>query len=165
MSKKVVYEMDMPKPELTRLSTGSLLPTFTLRTVEDKELSTWDLKGKKNLVVIVLGKECNQDCRDFLSEVAYEYKRYKELDAEVVAIFKTTREMADDIRFELELPFPVLVDVDGMVTSQLTYHTPAIMVTDRFGEVVEHYYGEDAFKVKQEKLLARVELNELACPE
>lgn len=157
--------MNMPESELLRVPVGSLMPSFTLQTVEGDEFSTWDFKGRKNLVILVMGKVCNQDCRNQLVNVAREYKHFKDMDAEVVAIFRMVRENAGDIVSELNLPYPALIDVDGMVTGRLVYHTPAVLVADRYGEVVEEHSGEDALRIKPEQLLARVELNELACPE
>src|SRR5690606_15092615 len=129
-------------------------PTFTLQSAQGGEYSTWSVKGKKNLVVFVFGKTCDSGCRELLSAAARDYKLYKENNAEVVAIFRTNRESADDLRNELSLPFHVLVDLEGFVTSRLVYTPPAIFITDRFGEVVEEFLGDEALKVSQEKILA-----------
>lgn len=155
----------MAESDIARLLAHRMLPTFTLQTADGGEFSTWSAKGSKSLLVLIFGKVCNPECRTLLARVAREYKQYKELSAEVIAIMRMNRESADEIRLELGLPFPVLVDVDGTVTQRIGYGLPAVLVTDRYGEIVADFVGDEALKVKQEQLIARVELNELECPE
>jgi peroxiredoxin len=157
--------MNVFKDKEARYSLGDILPSFKLPDASGGEFSMWDLKGRENMVIFVFDAVCGPECSHLLQEVSKRYQDYREQNAEVIAIFRTNRESADDIRHELNLPFYVLADADGSVSAKLVNTTPAVIVSDRFGEVMEILFGDDVWRVSQDRLLTRVELNELACPE
>jgi peroxiredoxin len=128
-----------------RLDRRQLIPDFRLSAVNrDGQVSPWDYKQHRNLVVIFFrSAECLK-CKQFLREIAEHYGDYKEKEAEVLAISTDELDHLRQLVDDLVLPFPVLADGDGKVTN-LYLEPPeqvagktfdvAIVIADRWGAV------------------------------
>lgn len=144
------------------LKEHDLLPVFELKTIDGKSISPIDYKEKKNMVFLFFDAECSS-CIDFLDEVEKRYNDYKEEEAEVFAIGEGPKDHLVDVIGEMDYPFPVLIDKNGTVMSRFTDETPAVFVTDRFGEIRMIFKGEHL--PDQQKILDNLDLYELECPE
>ncbi len=119
------------------------IPYFSLPSSGGKEVSLWDYKQKKNLIIVFHhGSKCAR-CQKKLEEYAEVYERAEKLDAELAISSDTPREIEGYLK-KVPLPFPLLSDSDGKVAAQFTYIDsqrnapfPSIFITDRFGEL--HY--------------------------
>lgn len=128
-----------------KLRTGQLIPNFRLPAVNrDGQVGSWDYKQHRNLVLIFFRSAQCRRCQELLRAIAEHYRDYKQKEAQVLAI--STDEIGRLCRLarDLALPFPILSDGDGRVTSLYRKHTPgiseaaveaAILVADRWGAI------------------------------
>ncbi len=88
--------------------------------------------------------------RQLLRDLAKGYTEYPQLNAEVLAISQNGIEELGQLQRELDLPFPLLSDVEGRVLSayigQATggIHETAILVADRWGSLYNKATAADA---------------------
>lgn len=156
----------MPAVTKPKLEVGSIIPFFELMSVEGRTVSIWDLRAKKNMVLVFLPAEDCPSCDDFLRSTALSYHRYETERADVLAIVRGTFEQAMSLRDRIRPPYPVLYDVTGAVTSRYTDELPAVFVADKFGELyAEWIVGRGGFFPAQKEILDIVELINLECPE
>ena len=117
---------------------GLLLPDFTLpRAGGGASPRPRSYRGKRALALLFLhGPDCSA-CRTYLTAALEGYAAYAEEGAEVLAVLPGPAEVVDDVRRELGLPFPVLVDAEGRASARYGLRAgqdAAVMVTDRYGE-------------------------------
>ena len=93
------------------IKNGNLIPLFSLPAVNASgNISPWDYKQQKNLVLIFFrDPECDA-CLGFLRELASRYEEYRQLNAEILAIMNTDLRHLSRFQRELQLPFPLLSD-------------------------------------------------------
>ena len=128
-----------------QLSTGQLIPNFRLSAVNrDGQVGPWDYKQHRNLVLIFFRSAQCRRCQELLRAIAEHYRDYKQKEAEVLAISTDERDHLRRLAEDLALPFPMLSDGDGRVTSLYRKHTEgiveaaveaAIFVADRWGAI------------------------------
>lgn len=147
------------------LKERELLPSFRLESIGGESIGPSDFKGKKNLVILIFDLECGQ-CTDFLCEAAGRYDDYKDLNADILAVGEASVMELKQFTDDMHLPFPVLADPDGTIGSRYSNRRPMIVVTDRFGEIRLVGIAEDGEELPdQDKVLTRLHLIELECPE
>jgi peroxiredoxin len=139
-----------------------MAPDFRLESDSGEMISPEDYREKKNLVLIFFDAGCGE-CSDFLKGIADRYQDYVDANAEVLAIIEGSKDDKHDISERMNLPFPILADPDRHVLGKYADKTPAIFVTDRFGEI-DLIFLEDHLP-DQNKILDRLQLSELECPE
>jgi len=151
------------------LSVGQLVPLFHLSAANRQgQLGPSDYKQHQNLVLIFLRSvECRK-CRQLLREIAAHYGEYQQMEAEVLAIstgeITCLRQLAQD----LALPFPLLTDSDGRVTSFYLKQTEqaAIFVVDRWGAIfTRETAAEDRGLLAEAEIRKWLEFIELQCEE
>jgi len=124
---------------------GQLIRDFTLISTLGQPISLSDYRARSNLVLIFAGRGDRSSDIEILAEIARDYAGFLDEQAQVLAIVPCTREKAARIKAETNLPFPLLVDEDGLIHRHTdaadNYGQPAtaIYITDRFGEVFAVY--------------------------
>jgi peroxiredoxin Q/BCP len=128
-----------------KLSTGQLIPNFRLPAVNrNGQVGPWDYKQHRNLVLIFFRSAQFRRCQELLRAIAQHYGDYKQKEAEVLAISTDEIDHLRRLAEDLALPFPMLSDRDGMITSLYRKHTEgiaeaaveaAIFVADRWGAI------------------------------
>ena len=128
-----------------RPAKGQLIRDFTLPSTLGQQISLSDYRGRSNLVLVFAGGGDAIPDRKCLAEIAADYARFQEEQAQVLAILQCARGKAALIKQQANLPFPVLVDEDGRIhrpagaVDVQGHPATAIYVTDRFGEVFAVY--------------------------
>jgi len=159
-----------------KLSTGQLIPNFRLSAVNrDGQVGPWDYKQHRNLVLIFFRSAQCRKCQELLRAIAEHYGDYKQKEAEVLAISPDEIDGLRRLAQDLPLPFPMLSDSDGKVTSLYGKHTEgiaeaavevAIFVTDRWGAIFTSKSVEDDRDLPAEaEIRAWLEFIELQCEE
>jgi peroxiredoxin len=146
---------------MEKLKEHSLLPVFELESTEGEKFSPQQFKEKENLVVVLFDTQCI-DCVNFLKELADNYQDYKDEETEILAIGMGTMDELKKIKHDNHLPYPLLFDKDAHIIGTYAESSPAVYVTDRFGEI--RYASYEHFP-EQQDVLNQLGLVELECPE
>jgi peroxiredoxin len=126
-------------------SKGQLIRDFTLTSTLGQQVSLSDYRGRSNLVLVFAGGGAGRPDLRILAEIAADYGRIQQEQAEVLAIMQCAREQAARIGQEENLSFPLLVDEDGRMhrpagaADKEGHPATAIYITDRYGEVFVVY--------------------------
>ncbi len=143
-----------------------MMKNFELQSTTGQIMGPQDYREKKSLVLVFFETDCI-GCSDFLEDMAERYDDYKAENAEILAVGEGTMEEVSRIANAMSLPFPVLADPDGHALKMYSDSIPALFIADRFGEIrltiSEKEEGEHF--PNQQKILSRLDLAELECPE
>lgn len=132
---------DSDKGSLSGLSPGKEAPDFKLKTIEGKEVSLKDYRGK--VVLINFWATWCPPCREEMPLFEKVYKKYKDKGFEILAI--STDSSVDQVKKflkEYRVSFPVLFDdanVSGLYGIQ---GLPTSFLINREGEVVKVRLGK-----------------------
>jgi peroxiredoxin len=148
--------------QMEKLKVHSQLPPVILEAVDGRIMGPQDYRGKRNLLLVLFEADC-ESCMEFLCSVADKYSDYIAEGTEVMAIGEGGIEDLQDIVQSSNLPFPVLVDPEGLFVDRYSDETPAVFAADKFGEVRLVVYGNEF--PDQKLLLDNFGLMELECPE
>lgn len=124
-------------------SKGHCLRDFEGIATDGRVIHLSDYRGLANLVVIAV--DCREETTRLVQEMAREYEKLHEQEADVLLIVRTSGEESARTTGELKLPFPILADVEGRIhrmlgaTDSQEQDIAAVYVTDRFGEVFGSY--------------------------
>jgi peroxiredoxin len=133
---------------------GELINDFSAPTPEGTILRSHDVYYlRRNLALVFThGPECTR-CRSLLQDLANERALLRVEDGEILAVIPGGPKAAAQLRTDLKLPFPVVVDEDGSVYDRYGLLTPdgapkaAIFTTDRYGTVFEASIANDAHEM------------------
>jgi peroxiredoxin len=149
-------------------SVGRLIPDLEMRSLSDRLIRASDYRGKKNLVLVFTADPGSEE---LLQEFAASYAAIASEDAEVLAIVVPSRDLASALE-TTRLPFPLLPDRDGPVSrsfgagDRAGHRSPAIYVTDRFGEIYAIYRTADGKSLpKVDEVIATLAFINIQCPE
>ena len=97
---------------------GFLAPDFTLNTVDGKEVTLSELRGK--IVIINLWATWCPPCRAEMPALENAYEQYKDSGVVILGLNVTNQDSEKDIPpfvKEFGLTFPILLDRDGSVST------------------------------------------------
>lgn len=125
------------------LKRGQVVPTFTLPDTTGKSIRRSAYRGKQHLVLAFLPSVQDDAARAYLRALAAAHPALLATSGEVLAIIRAEVTAIAAARHDLELPFPLLSDADGMVTQRFLPDSAraGVFVTDRYGEL---YYSAPA---------------------
>lgn len=148
-----------------KLEIRSLIPPFELLSAEGQAVNVWQFKQWNNLLLLFLpGADC-PGCMEFLDGLKRDYHQYHEERTVALVIVRGGVHEAVNLRDRLDPPFQILYDPEGHVTEQYAYQTPAVFVTDRFGELKAEWIARDGRFPSQKDVMDVIELINLECPE
>jgi len=130
-----------PGPTSKDLASGKPAPNFILKTLDGKEVSLNDYRGK--VVLINFWASWCPPCREEMPLFRKVYENYKDKGFELLAISIDASQEAV-IRFvkDYGLSFPVLLD-DGRVSNLYRVQgLPTSILVDREGRIVKVRLGE-----------------------
>lgn len=129
------------------LRRGRVVPTFTLPDTEGQPLRRTAYRAKQHLALVFLPAAEDEGARSYLRALADDHAPIRAAGGEVLAIIRGEVAAARAAKLELELPFPVLADTDGVTTARFLPPTAraATFVTDRYGEL---YYAAPALDTR-----------------
>lgn len=110
---------------------GNLIPDFTLESTEGESISLGAQRGKP--VVIVFVASWCEVCREEMPTMVETFRAHQDhavvfLGVDVYEDRATARQFRD----EFQIPFPLLVDADGAVTTRFRVNgTPTTFFIDR----------------------------------
>ena len=158
------------------LSITGLIPSFQLQAVNrDVEISPWDYKQRRSLVIVLFHDATCAACRDLLLNLAQHYTAYRNSETEVLAI--ATSPQPDTVlslqQFAAQqaIPFPVLLDQQGMVRQAYLGEAADSasvggFVCDRYGELYMQAVEPEADQLPTEaEIRGWVEFVDMQCPE
>jgi peroxiredoxin len=155
------------------LKPGRVIPLFRLPSANrSQNIGPWDYKQHKNLVLFFFHSPRCAPCRQLLGDLAKGYPEYPQLNAEVLAISRAEVEELRQLQRELDLPFPLLSDMDGKVL--IAYlgeaaggpHETGVFVADRYGALYTGATAADADALPGESEIRDwLSFIEIQCPE
>lgn len=154
----------------SKVAVESVVPDFTLPTIEGGAVSPHEYKQRANLVIAYLDLDRCGQCADLLTSFADRLNDYRDLEAQIVVVFAQSIEELKGKAGTLGLSFPVASDVDRkMARSYFGEERPpmaAVFITDRFGALKAQYLCEsDDDLPDQNAILDWLNLIEMECPE
>lgn len=125
----------------TRPEVGDLAPNFTLTTLDGKESSLEDLKGK--VVMINFWASWCEPCRTEMPAMQEAYEKYKDQGFEIVAVnIAETDVTAASFARQYGLTFPIWMDRDREVTQLYKIGPiPSSLFVDSNGKITYRYEG------------------------
>jgi peroxiredoxin len=122
------------------LTAKQLIPDFTLDSSEGFEVRASQYRGKRNLVIALLGSVPGT-AMGFLDALAQHTEDLDDEDARVLVIVQETPEQTYALHEELGAPFIFLADCDGAVHRAYGGDSrPLLVITDRYGEIYSVHY-------------------------
>ena len=119
---------------------GDLIPSFSLPAVNvSGNISPWDYKQHKNLVLILFRQSTCQPCLRLLRELAASYEDYRQLNAEILVIISSDLTQLNELQHELMLPFPLLSDPTAAVLD--SYEGGGVNARPEFGVFIADRWG------------------------
>ena len=119
---------------------GDLIPSFSLPAVNvSGNISPWDYKQHKNLVLILFRQSTCQPCLRLLRELAASYEDYRQLNAEILVIISSDLAELNELQHELKLPFPLLSDSKAVVLD--SYEQGGVDARPEFGVFIADRWG------------------------
>ena len=117
------------------LAASQMIPDITLDSSEGVEVCASQYRGKRNLVVALLGGVPGA-AMEWLNALAQRADDLDEENARVLVIVQDTPEQVRNLHAELGAPFIFLADWDGDVHRRFgAERGPIVVITDRFGEI------------------------------
>lgn len=149
-----------------KLELKTLIPSLRLPDAWGEEISIWDLKGRKNLVLAFFpGGPC-PECEGFIEGVESERSHYDDDNAAVFAIVRDAEWHAALLTERFHPPCPILYDKSGEAMEAYTRCLPAVLVTDKCQELYAQWIiGPGGEFPTQKEILDVLDLINLECPE
>ncbi len=125
----------------TGLGPGKPAPDFKLKTLDGKEVSLSDYRGK--VVLINFWATWCPPCREEMPLFKRVYERYKNKGFEILAV--STDTSVDPVKKfvkEYRLDFPVLLDTDNISSLYGIQGLPTSFLIDREGKIVKVRLGK-----------------------
>jgi peroxiredoxin len=149
---------------------GRRLRDFALPLPDGREIQLSDYRGRSNLVLILLNDGSRTG--DLLSELASQYAKFRNEDAEVLAIAWLSPNQGADVQKQMNLAYPILADENGLLHRELgaidahSRTCAALYITDRFAEVFAAFRTRDGQNLPTtEEILKWLEFINHQCPE
>src|ERR1044072_913367 len=155
------------------INAGDMIPSFSLPGVNvHGNISPWDYKQSKNLVLFFFhDRECAQ-CLRLLRELAQSYEEYRQLNTEILAIASSDLQVLSKLQDEMQLPFPLLSDPGAAVFasyeewSDVTRPVFGVFIADRWGALFMKTVGSDTERMPSgSEIRGWLSFIEIQCPE
>ncbi|MBN2500046.1 MAG: redoxin domain-containing protein [Anaerolineales bacterium] len=137
---------------------GFQAPDFTLQTPDGESVTLSDLRGQ--VVLVNLWASWCGPCRIEMPAMQQVYEAYHDQGFTILAVNATYQDnVTDALAFaaELDLTFPIVLDVNGQTSDQYELRSlPSSFFIDRDGQVQEVVVGsmsESLLRVRVEQLL------------
>ncbi len=138
-----------------------MLPPFKLPAYDGTFFSWWNIKGRKNLVILL----CNGDCPDhWLFQARQLLPQLKEWETELAVVLRTSKNEITPNPLLAESSLHILFDPNGFVADGCELTVPKIVIADRFG-AMRVAMDVEAKSFPNEQILDWLQLIETECPE
>lgn len=155
------------------INAGDVIPPFSLPGVNAPgNISPWDYKQHKNLVLFFFhDREC-APCLRLLRELASSYEEYRQLNAEILAVVGGGLLDLSELQRELQLPFPLLSDPGAAVFASyggwgdVARPAHGVFIADRWGALFMKTVGSDTERFPSDsEIRGWLSFIEIQCPE
>jgi len=135
------------QPAIRGPASGQMLKPFALPAADDRQVRSWDYQQRRNLVLLLHhGLGCAA-CRASLRDLAAEATRMRATEAVLLAIGPDDPEATRQLAADLDRSVLLLSDPSGSVATRQGLTVPAVVVTDRFGEIWASWPGGDEHRL------------------
>lgn len=149
----------------SRPESEKLLRNISLRSTLDFEISLWEYRNRHNLVVFLFDPLDLGDL-DLLDKFAERKMEFSDLNAEIVAIANKPSELNTKYLQSTGLPFPILLDKDGIARNKLEQNSgSSVVAVDRYGVVLLQCANLNSSGVVLDEIISELEVAEMQCPE
>ncbi|WP_159991702.1 peroxiredoxin family protein [Pelistega ratti] len=135
-------------------------PTITYHTIDGKDITSNDLKGK--VVLVKFWATTCVTCIRQMPDTIHYYNTYKDQGYDTIAVAMNYDKPAaiEKFRQDRELPFTIVHDKTGEIAKAFGHirFTPVAFLIDRKGNIVKRYigaYDKEEFIQTLEKTLAK----------
>ncbi|MBD7963847.1 TlpA disulfide reductase family protein [Fictibacillus norfolkensis] len=144
IDKKEEPRTEVKEEENTGLKQGSTAPTFSLVTLDGKQVDLKDYRGKK--VIVNFWATWCPPCREEMPEMEKFYRDYKNKDVEILAVnleySETNTEKVSKFVKEYELSFPIPLDEKNTIGKQFrAVSIPTSYFIDEEGMISNSHIG------------------------
>jgi thiol-disulfide isomerase/thioredoxin len=128
---------------------GGLAPDFTLKTLDGKEITLSQLKGK--VVLLDFWATWCGPCKKSIPHLIQLYKNYRESGFELVGmnIDKGDGEVVRRFVASMDIPYPVVTAPEDVVRSYRVTGIPATFLIDKEGKIRERMAGFNSAIARQ----------------
>lgn len=147
-------------------ASGRSLVSFTLPDGDGHPVSSWSYRQRSNLVLFFHhGASCGT-CRSVLQKLARHVDTLRDEEAGILAIGPDQPSEARALAVALTCPFPLLSDPSQRIVAQQGLEPPALVVSDRFGEIWAAWSGGRGHELPDvDEIVRWLEFVEVQCPE
>ncbi len=138
--------------------TYTLAPDFTLKTLDEKEITLSKLKGKP-ILLDFWATWCGP-CRESIPHLISLYNAYREKGTEVIGISMDKGEIERVKNFvkSMNIPYPIAIASSEVVQKYRVTNLPTTFIIDREGKIREKIVGFNT-KIAQRMKTILDELN------
>ncbi len=124
-------------------------PGFTLKSLEDQEITLTSLKGK--VVLLDFWATWCGPCREAIPHLAEIHKNYQDKGLVVIGmnVDKGEREVVRRFVKSMEIPYPILLASEEVVRSYGVTALPTTVLIDKDGKIREKIVGFNSAIAKQ----------------
>jgi peroxiredoxin len=120
MQKAIPKEKAMEQQLITiapRLDVGKVVPNFTLANLEGEPVTRSAYRARKHLALLLL-PVIDLPARTYIEELRGVYGKIRAADGELLVLIADTAAHADGLRAALDVPFPLLLDPEGIASKK-----------------------------------------------
>jgi peroxiredoxin len=120
---------------------SALAPDFTLKTIDDQEITLSQLKGK--VVLLDFWATWCGPCRESIPHLVHLYKTYRENGFEIIGISldKGDLQVVRNFAKSMDIPYPIVIAPEEVVRSYRVTGIPTTFLIDKDGKIRERTTG------------------------
>jgi peroxiredoxin len=159
MEEEAMEQEVMSQPEIDHF-----LPPFELQSLDNRTVSPWDFKEKKDLLLLFFDPRNRSDL-ETLALIRRRYDEFADANAEILAIASGPRAEMEQCMSALKIPFTLLSDENDKVRNLYGVKETTIFAADRFGQLRLVKTVEENIDHILDIVIDALDLSELECPE
>jgi peroxiredoxin len=153
------------QPVIQGPASGHMLRPFALPGDDGQTIRSAGYRQRVNVALVLFHDGCDA-CRTLLVRLAKDNASFREKNAVALAVGADGSAAAERLALELDHAFPILVDAEGRVAAAQGLTVPAVVVTDRFGEIWAAWEGgPDHLLPDLSEIMDWLDFIEIQCPE
>ncbi len=125
----------LPQCSKEKETSAGLAPDFTLKTLDGREITLSQLKGK--VVLLDFWATWCGPCRESIPHLVQLYKDYREKDFELIGMDVDKGDVETVRRFveSMNIPYPIIVASEEVVRNYRVSGIPASILIDKKGDI------------------------------